>query len=232
MRPSPFRHPLAVLRSIAGITQKELATISGCSTPTIQAVELGKLKLSESLALKIAHATGVDVAWLLDGDPAVEPRMGVVAPWQEKDGSEYDRGHYEYYRSFIEAKAYTFEEYKPLEAELNRTNWQNTPPGVQKAQHLWEMAQVMQGADKQLSLCLEKLLHETCDRDSGPIVRWKIRRLFEELGREHSVKLQVLPTREEALKVLEQSYAGAEPPEDEEPQKNTTRKTTKRRAKQ
>ena len=73
MRPSPLRHPLAVLRQIVGITQKELANLVGKSAATIQAIELGKLALSEELALKIALETGVAMKWLLDGNPSIAP---------------------------------------------------------------------------------------------------------------------------------------------------------------
>ena len=76
MRPSPLRHPLAVLRQIIGISQGELAVLVGKSRATIQAVELRKLNLSEELGIKIALETGVSLRWLLDGDPA-------VAPWVE-----------------------------------------------------------------------------------------------------------------------------------------------------
>jgi hypothetical protein len=31
MRPSPFRYPLALLRSIVGLTQKELGGMVGCT---------------------------------------------------------------------------------------------------------------------------------------------------------------------------------------------------------
>jgi transcriptional regulator with XRE-family HTH domain len=73
MRPSPFRHPLAVLRHITGISQKEMAALVGRTPATVQAIELGKLALSEQLALKIALETGVAVRWLLNGDPSVAP---------------------------------------------------------------------------------------------------------------------------------------------------------------
>jgi transcriptional regulator with XRE-family HTH domain len=65
MRPSPQRHTLAVLRTFLGLTQKEMADIAECSRPTIQAVELGKLKLSFDLAQRIHFKTGVLLEWLL-----------------------------------------------------------------------------------------------------------------------------------------------------------------------
>ena len=43
------------------------------STATIQAIELGKLKLSEELAIKISLETGVSAKWLLAGDVGAKP---------------------------------------------------------------------------------------------------------------------------------------------------------------
>jgi DNA-binding XRE family transcriptional regulator len=73
MRPSPQRHTLAVLRTLIGFTQKEMAAILECSTPTIQAVELGKLKLSLDLAQRVHFQTGVCTEWLLAGDVTQPP---------------------------------------------------------------------------------------------------------------------------------------------------------------
>ena len=55
MRLSPQRHTLAVLRTVIGITQKEMAEILECSTATVQAIELGKLKMSMKLAGNLFH---------------------------------------------------------------------------------------------------------------------------------------------------------------------------------
>jgi len=72
-RPSPLRHPLAVLRGIVGWSQKEAADKIGKSAPTIQAIELGKLKMSDGIATLISHETGVSIGWLLGGDPSIPP---------------------------------------------------------------------------------------------------------------------------------------------------------------
>ena len=69
MRPSPQRHILAVLRSFLGLTQKEMAELAKCSRPTIQAIELGKLKLGRDLAMRISAATACSLEILLDADP-------------------------------------------------------------------------------------------------------------------------------------------------------------------
>ena len=68
MRVSPQSHTLAVLRSLIGLTQKEMAVVLHCSTPTIQAIELGRLKLSEKLAGMVSLKTGINLAWLLKND--------------------------------------------------------------------------------------------------------------------------------------------------------------------
>jgi hypothetical protein len=73
MRPSPLRHPLAVLRQLVGISQKQLADLVGKSTSAIQRIELKELDLSEELAHKISLETGISMKWLLDGDPSVPP---------------------------------------------------------------------------------------------------------------------------------------------------------------
>jgi len=64
-----------------------MADILGCSTPTIQAVELGKLKLSEKLAGLISHKTGINVAWLLTND--------VTRPPIDGEGAAYARAMFE-----------------------------------------------------------------------------------------------------------------------------------------
>ena len=73
MRTSPQRHTLAVLRTIIGITQKEMADIIECSTATVQAIELGKLKMSLKLAGNLFHQTSVNLDWLMNDDVTKPP---------------------------------------------------------------------------------------------------------------------------------------------------------------
>jgi transcriptional regulator with XRE-family HTH domain len=73
MRLSNQGHTLAVLRLLVGLTQKEMATVLHCSAPTIQAVELGRLKLSEKLAGLASLQTGINLAWLLENDVSKPP---------------------------------------------------------------------------------------------------------------------------------------------------------------
>ena len=81
MRPSPHRHTLAVLRTFLGLTQKEMAELAECSRPTIQAVELGKLKLSFDLAQRIHFKTGVMLEWLLENKVNIVPLADDMEPY-------------------------------------------------------------------------------------------------------------------------------------------------------
>jgi transcriptional regulator with XRE-family HTH domain len=72
---SPLRHNLARLRLFLNLGQKEMAELAGCSMRAIQSVELGTLRLSESLARRISVATGVHLRWLLENNlkaPAIK----------------------------------------------------------------------------------------------------------------------------------------------------------------
>jgi DNA-binding XRE family transcriptional regulator len=57
-----------VLRTIIGITQKEMAEILECSPATVQAIELGKLKMSLKLAGNLFNQTSVSLDWLMEDD--------------------------------------------------------------------------------------------------------------------------------------------------------------------
>ncbi|MGD0539666.1 MAG: helix-turn-helix transcriptional regulator [Verrucomicrobiota bacterium] len=81
MRVSLQRHPLAVLRTLIGFTQKEMAQILECSTATVQAVELGKLKLSMDLAQRVHFQTAVSTEWLLADDVSQPPVSGQGTPY-------------------------------------------------------------------------------------------------------------------------------------------------------
>jgi hypothetical protein len=69
----PSKTTVATLRRFLGLGQKEFADLAGRSTPTIQAVELGKLPLSEKLGADISRASGVSMNWLMAGKPGSAP---------------------------------------------------------------------------------------------------------------------------------------------------------------
>jgi DNA-binding XRE family transcriptional regulator len=68
MPASKRTHTLAILRKNLALRQPELAEMVGCSVATIQSIEVGRLKLSESLAGRISVTTGCDRDWLLRND--------------------------------------------------------------------------------------------------------------------------------------------------------------------
>lgn len=74
---------------------------------TIQSVELGKLPLSEELAMLIAEATGVDSGWLLEGNPDTTPRKGLTTIGTGSGTGEFTRVDYEFHRAFLESPVAT-----------------------------------------------------------------------------------------------------------------------------
>ena len=73
MRPSSCKNTVTVMRSVAGITMEQLAHLIGCNRNSLQQIELGRLKLSDKMAEKIALHTGIDMNWLLRGDYRARP---------------------------------------------------------------------------------------------------------------------------------------------------------------
>jgi len=86
MPASSKRSCLAIVRSVAEITQKDLAEMIDCAPVTVQSVELGKLRLSQKLAKRIELQTGVSLEWLLHNDYTVPPtcRMEPGQPYTKR----------------------------------------------------------------------------------------------------------------------------------------------------
>ena len=96
MRISSQSHTLAVLRLLVGLTQKEMAAVLHCSAPTIQAIELDKLKLSEKLAGFASLQTGINLAWLLNND--------VTKPPIDVKGRPYTKATFEEFQAIADIK--------------------------------------------------------------------------------------------------------------------------------
>lgn len=80
-------HKIATIRKGIDYTQAQFGGLIGRSRPTVQAIELGKLRLTEELAQKVSEETGVSLKWLLEEDPDTEPysEMGAGhAPWNRE----------------------------------------------------------------------------------------------------------------------------------------------------
>jgi transcriptional regulator with XRE-family HTH domain len=59
--------PLAVLREVCGLTQRELADMVGRSVHTVRAIEQGKLAIGKEFAEELSKETGVSPDHLLFG---------------------------------------------------------------------------------------------------------------------------------------------------------------------
>jgi len=81
MGASQKRTVFAILRSIIGIKDVEMAEILGCSKATINSLECGRLKLSDSMAERYRHQTGISIKWLLEGDVDAEPVDEFTRPY-------------------------------------------------------------------------------------------------------------------------------------------------------
>jgi transcriptional regulator with XRE-family HTH domain len=70
---SKKKTPVAVLRTKLGLTVKEFAELIGKSVWSVTSLESGRLKLSEETAHDISKETGVEMKWLMDGNPKEKP---------------------------------------------------------------------------------------------------------------------------------------------------------------
>ncbi|MEI8289108.1 MAG: hypothetical protein WCH99_06510 [Verrucomicrobiota bacterium] len=96
MRVSSQSHTLAVLRILVGLTQKEMSVVLHCSVPTIQAIELNRLKLSEKLAGLASLNTGINLTWLLNND--------VTKPPIDIKGQAYTKATFEDFQAIAEIR--------------------------------------------------------------------------------------------------------------------------------
>ena len=78
---------LRQLRATIGKSQREFAGIVGVTRHTIESAEIGRLKISPLLAMRIQRACGVDADWLL-GDDGEPMRNEYGEPWALKDFEE------------------------------------------------------------------------------------------------------------------------------------------------
>ena len=173
-----MRHPLAVLRQILGMSQAQLGELCGHSGRTIQAVELGKLALSEGLSYRIAQATGVSVEWLLNGDPTAPPKADCPAGMRSP-GRVYSYEVYEAHRAALE-----------VEAHAAGQGRQNTIEQVADSHSYHdEMAE----RDTELVARCAALLERTQGTDAASVIRWRIRNFLDELDAQNPVSARAAP---------------------------------------
>ncbi len=191
MRNSPLRHPLAILRITIGLTQKELGALVNRAARTIQSIELGHLPLTEELALRLAEATGVDEAWLFAGNPQTPPLKGLSLRQAGRAEGVYTKADYEYHRAYVETPLVTRDQLEAAvaEAEAKGSNDLDVPAlGVQKSFVRKKQMEFIDLIDRDLTNQLAYILAQTKVTDDMRLVRWKLRRLLEDLAKEFSIK--------------------------------------------
>ena len=198
MRVSPLRHPLAILRLAIGLTQPQLAELVQRSPRTIQAIELGKLPLSEELALRVAHATGIEAGWLLENNPATPPRKGLTAAHADDTTGAYTRTDYERHRAIMEAPVATAKEaqaaLRDAAKNIGKIDGQdqvNIPASVTKRALIIAKKHAQRSQDKQLCEALDQLLAQTTATAESDLIRWKIRQFIQGLANENEVTLKL-----------------------------------------
>jgi transcriptional regulator with XRE-family HTH domain len=85
-------HPVAALRKILDLRQKEFAALIGVATVTVQKIEIGKRKLTSDLAKRIEEQTGVQGKWLLAGDHMTVPSNCGGVPYRKLDYEKAQAG--------------------------------------------------------------------------------------------------------------------------------------------
>jgi transcriptional regulator with XRE-family HTH domain len=95
MAKSELLTKVAILRAAIGISMKEFAELTGRTFYTWKALEAGRLKLSEDLAGRIAEATGVSLAWLLDDS--------IKGPPFDRNGERVTPQRFEDHRAMVTA---------------------------------------------------------------------------------------------------------------------------------
>jgi transcriptional regulator with XRE-family HTH domain len=201
MRPSPLKHPLAVLRTTIGLTQKEMAEIIGRAARTVQAIELGQLPLSEDLAMLIGQATGVDVGWLLENDATSAIRKGVTALGLGSGNGPYTKVDYEIHRAFVESPAVSKDEAEAfaMKSEQAGRKLLTIPIPIAKAALVEQKKRMLQSIDLQTLDALKYILEKTAGTDAGDLIRWKTRRLLKTLAEEHRIKIDLLAAPDMAI---------------------------------
>jgi transcriptional regulator with XRE-family HTH domain len=103
MRHSSFRHPVAVLRKIIGMSQPDFSRLVGIAESTLAKIESKHLPLSKENAIHISSQTGVSMGWLMEGDPHSQPRADEFRfATDGKEPVQFTRNLFEQCRAQIE----------------------------------------------------------------------------------------------------------------------------------
>ena len=226
MRLSPLRHPVAVLRNLIGLGQKDLADLSACSPRTIQAVELLKLPLSTKLAQKISEATGVSLEWLLDGNCEAPPQKAALftpgRPYFDSRNPDTETNQTYNLESFELHRAIIEERLDPrLQVQECRTLVPENPdelPGREfyEADPKSLGREMIGRTDRLLIRLCEQLLQGTRDNEQVLVVRWQLKKFLHAQCTRYGVPI------EKAEVASAKRSEGARLPEDAKPGLSST----------
>ena len=101
--PKHADHPLRLLRSILGISQRELAETINTPFDTIQSTELGRLQLSQAILRKIEREIGA--SW---GGNEWISHSKIAEQVYSRVPKQFSRNHYFVHRAFLEAPGHGF----------------------------------------------------------------------------------------------------------------------------
>ena len=102
------------------LTQSDLARLIGSSQPTIQSIELGRLKLSERFAYKLAARLGVDAKWLLANNWEELPAPQTLQNAYRQASSTLDNT----YSDLTQLRHSLLSSYLLMSAIVNELGWQ------------------------------------------------------------------------------------------------------------
>jgi transcriptional regulator with XRE-family HTH domain len=81
-----FNSHMKELRLTLKLTQKQMASLLSCSVHSLLSIELGRMKLSSRMALKVVRATGISLDWLTGDSGEMLNEHG--SPYTLKDFEE------------------------------------------------------------------------------------------------------------------------------------------------
>jgi transcriptional regulator with XRE-family HTH domain len=185
MKRSPLRHNLARLRLFLKLGQKELADLVGCTSHTIQSVELGRLPLSEDLARRISAATGIHLRWLMENDletPTVKRDGFATNTIIADDVLEAPRAGTPLQK--IKSWAYTRHDFEAAQArkKFSHNDLTQTLSADYSASFYGQIRAILSSAGK---------------RDLADVATWKIAKFLDDCRREFGHDKQLIETHEQ-----------------------------------
>jgi len=75
----PIGEKLRSAREMAGLTQSQVAKMMNLHRPSISEIEAGRRKVSSEEITKLSEIYGVSIAWLMNTEDEIDPRIELAA---------------------------------------------------------------------------------------------------------------------------------------------------------